>query len=198
MYDDHSPFAAFRGHPNEKLARIAEEHLQQDLEAGDREKLKQAARTVSTGATVGSLIGMGIGLALAWRVRANRLALFNAFKATEKPVEVVFAGGRKEAIPNLEPLLQPTAWGDVATYTFFGLSGLFLGGESGFLVGSSSATRSISKDPESRARIEAAFRKFRADVLREQIKALEGRDQEQSSWDQLKSEAASMASSLRG
>lgn len=79
-----------------------------------------------------------------------------------------------EAIPNITPLLKPTTFGDVATYLFFSAGGLFLGGETGFLTGSASAVRSITRDPDSKARIEAAFRKFRADVLRKEADDLDG------------------------
>lgn len=85
-----------------------------------------------------------------------------------------FADGRTEPIPDLEPLLRPSRWGDIATYTLFSISGLFLGGETGLLTGSASARRTVRKDPESKARIEKAFRKFRAEVLRKQADALEG------------------------
>lgn len=57
-------------------------------------------------------------------------------------------------------------------YTFFGLGGIFLGGETGLLTGSWSAKRMISRNPDSRERIEKAFRSFRADVLRKQIEDL--------------------------
>lgn len=79
-----------------------------------------------------------------------------------------------ESIPDIEPLLRPTALGDFATYTFFGLGAMFLGGETGILTGAASASRTISKDPESRARIESAFRIYRADVLRKQADYLDG------------------------
>jgi len=49
-----------------------------------------------------------------------------------------------------------------------------VGGEIGLLTGSGSATRTISRDPESRARIETAFKKFRADVLRKEADAIDG------------------------
>ncbi len=94
MPDDHFPFAAFRSSPNEKLARIANEHLQNDLQPEDRQKLKSAAAKVSTGATIGSLVGLSIGIALAWKIRANRVALFQAFRTAEKPTQIVFASGR--------------------------------------------------------------------------------------------------------
>ena len=48
-----------------------------------------------------------------------------------------------------------------------------MGGETGLLTGSGSAGRTITKDPESRERIEKAFRKFRADVLRKQADAID-------------------------
>lgn len=79
-----------------------------------------------------------------------------------------------EAIPNITPLLKPSILGDVATYFFFGAGGLFLGGETGLLTGTGSAARTVSSDPESRARIETAFKKFRADVLRKEADALDG------------------------
>lgn len=41
------------------------------------------------------------------------------------------------------------------------------------LVGASRAKSTISQDPESRKRIEAAFARFRADVLRKEASALE-------------------------
>lgn len=49
-----------------------------------------------------------------------------------------------------------------------------MGGETGFLTGSASAIRGINRDPDSKARIEAAFRKFRADVLRKDADDLDG------------------------
>ena len=71
-------------------------------------------------------------------------------------------------------MLKPSTLGDAAAYTFFGAGGLFLGGETGLLTGTGSAGRTISGDPESRKRIEAAFSKFRADVLRKEADALDG------------------------
>ncbi len=41
------------------------------------------------------------------------------------------------------------------------------------LTGTLSANRTIASDPESRKRIENAFRRFRADVLRRQAEQLE-------------------------
>ncbi|KAK3377485.1 hypothetical protein B0H63DRAFT_219651 [Podospora didyma] len=208
-------FAVFRAHPTGDLAKIGEAHLKQDLESKDRDLLKSAARKVSTHATVGSLIGMGLGLAMAWRIRANRIALYNAFQTALRPTEVIFANGRREAVPDLDPFIRPTGWGDAATFGAFSLGGLFLGGETGFLTGTASATRTISKDPDSRIRIENAFRKFQVDVLKREINSLEkataststtgsggGGDSgyssdKRGSWDRLKEQAAGLASNLR-
>ena len=66
--------------------------------------------------------------------------------------------------------------GDVLAYTFFGAGGMFLGGETGLLTGTASAKRTITKDPETKARIEKAFGRFKADVLRKEIEQLEKQD----------------------
>lgn len=78
-----------------------------------------------------------------------------------------------EAVPDITPLMQPTAIGDIAAYTFFSFSGLFVGGEFGLFSGSAAASRTITGNPESRERIETAFRRFRADVLRKEADALD-------------------------
>ena len=78
-----------------------------------------------------------------------------------------------EPIPDLTPFLRPSTLGDVAAYTLFAAGGLFFGGELGLLTGSFSANRVITRDPDSRRRIETAFKKFRAEVLRAQAAALE-------------------------
>lgn len=128
---------------------------------------------VSTYATIGSLVGIGLGFFFAYRLRANRTAMFNAFKATEKPTQVTFANGRTEALPDLTPYLKPSTLGDIAAYTFFAGGGLFIGGELGLLTGSIRAKNGLSRDPESKARIEKAFRSFRADMLRTQANMLD-------------------------
>ena len=69
--------------------------------------------------------------------------------------------------------MRPTTAGDVAAYTFFSIAGIFIGGEVGLLTGASAAKRNITKDPETRARVEKAFRGFRADMLRKEIQMLE-------------------------
>ena len=99
--------------------------------------------------------------------------MFQAFRAAEKPTHVRFADGREQAIPDITPLLKPSTFGDIATYLFFGAGGILLGGETGLLIGGWQAKSSITKDPETRQRIEAAFKSFRADVLRKEIDQLE-------------------------
>lgn len=147
------------------------------LQDSDKEAVKSAASKFSTHALIGSLAGLGLGAFLAFRLRANRTAMYQAFKAAERPTYVKFADGREEAIPDITNLMKPTTVGDIATYTFFGLGGVFIGGETGLLTGSWSAKRTISRDPEVRQRIERAFKGFQADVYRKKIEALEdGKD----------------------
>lgn len=128
-------------------------------------------------------MGIGLGIFLAYRLRTNRAAMFQAFKASEKPTSVKFAGGREEAIPDITPLLRPSTLGDVATYTLLGAGGLFFGGETGLLTGSFRARQQIGMDRESRERIQTAFRKFQADALRTQANLLdEGAREGDSTW----------------
>ncbi|KAK4215092.1 hypothetical protein QBC37DRAFT_419948 [Rhypophila decipiens] len=194
-----SIFAAFRSSPNEDLAKIGEEHMQKDLKPEDRALLRKAAGRVSTHATLGSLLGLGLGIALAYRIRSNRVALYNAMKVVSRPTELVFANGAREPLPDLEPYLRPTRWGDAATYTAFSLGGLFLGGEMGFITGTAAASNTIMSDPDSRRRIEDAFRLFQADVMRRQLTSLEAtiQDRSPSSWDKLKGQASGLVSSLK-
>ncbi len=69
--------------------------------------------------------------------------------------------------------MQPTRLGDIATYTFFSIAGVFLGGEIGLWSGARAARRTITKDPETKAKVEKAFRGFRADVLKREGELLE-------------------------
>ena len=78
-----------------------------------------------------------------------------------------------EQLPDLIPMLQPSTLGDVAAYTFFGAGGLFLGGETGLLTGTWRARSTISQDEAMKKRIETAFRRFRADVLRREAEVME-------------------------
>ncbi|KAK4183272.1 hypothetical protein QBC35DRAFT_467418 [Podospora australis] len=190
-------FAVFRNYPDKDLAQIGEEHLQKDLSSEDRSHLRSVASTVSTHTAIGSLLGLGLGIALATRIHQNRVALYNALKAASRPTELIFANGRREAVPDLEPYIRPTRWSDAATYIAFGLGGTFLGGELGFLSGSASAQRTISSYPESRRRIEEAFRKFQVDVLKREIDLLEGKRKGEYSWEKMKDRAAGIASSLK-
>ncbi|KAL1311253.1 hypothetical protein AAFC00_001442 [Neodothiora populina] len=167
--------ALFRKSMGDDLGKLADHHFR-DLKPEDRDTLRSAAKKVSTYTTVGSMIGVGLGLFLAYRVRANRNAVFQAFRAAEKPTHVQFAGGRTEPLPDLTPMLKPTTIGDFAAYTLFATGGLFFGGELGLLTGSAAAGRTITRDPEARQRIDTEFRKFRAEVLRAEAASLESGD----------------------
>ncbi|KAJ5306726.1 hypothetical protein PENANT_c003G03788 [Penicillium antarcticum] len=165
--------AILRQNRSDELARLADDHIQHDLQPNDRDKLKAAAASVSLWTTVGSAVGVSLGLLAAIRLRSTRKAFFSAIRAQERPTKVVFEDGRTESIPDLTPLLKPTTLGDFATYFFASAGGLLLGGELGFAGGAASGGRTISSDPESKKRIETAFRRFRSDVLRKQADALD-------------------------
>ncbi|KAI1630689.1 hypothetical protein F4809DRAFT_635737 [Biscogniauxia mediterranea] len=167
-------FAAFRrSERQEEFNKLAEEHIQRDLEPSDRDALVKASTRLTLPTTVGTIVGLGLGIYAAFRLRRVRAEMFNAFRASEKPTHVIFSDGRKEVVPDITPLLQPSRFGDFATYFFFGLGGTVLGGELGLLLGGWSATRLINKDPSRRQRIENAYRKFRADYLRREADRLE-------------------------
>jgi hypothetical protein len=165
--------AAFRNSRSVDLRRLAEEHLQHDLSQEDRDTLRRAGSKVSTYAKAGSLFGVGFGIYCAFRLRSMRMAYFNAFRATEKPVRVQFADGRTEPIPDISDKLAPSKWGDAATCFFFATGGLFLGGEVGLITGTASASRTITKNSQVRERVEKAFKDYRIDALRQEIKRLE-------------------------
>lgn len=78
-----------------------------------------------------------------------------------------------EALPDITPLMQPSRAGDIATYGLFGIAGLFLGGDLGLLLGQSASKKTITQNPETKARVERAFRGFKADILRKELQALE-------------------------
>ncbi|RHZ61996.1 uncharacterized protein CDV56_105734 [Aspergillus thermomutatus] len=166
-------FSTIRSRRSDELMRLADQHIEHDLQPEDRAVLRSAASRVSLWTTLGSAVGIGLGLYVAFRLRSTRKAFFEAFRAQEKPTKVVFSDGRTEAIPDITPLLKPTTLGDFATYFFASAGGLFLGGELGFFAGAASGSRSIAADPERRKRIENAFRRFRADVLRKEADALD-------------------------
>ncbi|KAL8982802.1 MAG: hypothetical protein Q9177_005163 [Variospora cf. flavescens] len=165
--------ALLRKNAGQDIRALAQEHFKHDLQDSDRDALTSAAGKISTHLTVGSALGLALGAFLAFRLRRTRMHMFNAFRAHEKPTHVKFADGREEALPDVTAYMKPSALGDVAAYTFFGFGGLFLGGESGLLTGSAAAARRITGDPESRERIETAFRRFRADVLRKEADELD-------------------------
>ena len=169
-------FAMTRKTMGPELAKLAEEHMKHDLQQSDRDALRKAASTVSTYATVGSLLGLGLGTLLAFRIRSNRSAMFKAFRTAEQPTALKFASGKETPLPDMTAALKPSTLGDVATYMLLGGGGVFFGGETGLLTGSFRARQQIGSDRDGRDRIQRAFRRFQADALRQQAQLLENED----------------------
>lgn len=89
--------AVLRKNSSEDIKKLAEDHLKHDLSDSDRDLLTRAAKKVGTHATVGSVLGLGLGVFLAFRIRSSRTKMFNAFRTAEKPTHVKFADGREGA-----------------------------------------------------------------------------------------------------
>lgn len=87
--------AAFRRHrQHDELAQLADSHFQHDLTADDREVLKGAASTISWHASLGSVVGLGLGCFLAYRARGLRRNWFNQFRTSDQPKQVIFHSGK--------------------------------------------------------------------------------------------------------
>lgn len=128
--------------------------------------------------------------ALAFRVRAHRIRLFEAFRASQKPSHVKFADGR-EGRSQLMLSRKLYSWwkayrsnsrdhSDATTLYSWGFCNLhFLFDCRGLCwrwdwsaEWCSCCKENDTKVPETKARIEKAFRGFRADVLRKEADLL--------------------------
>jgi hypothetical protein len=99
--------ALLRPHAGTDLSALAEQHLQHDLTAADRDVLTSAAQSFGTHAALGSALGLTLGGLLAFRARSARRQWFAAVRAAERPTHVQFADGRTGAsLP--PPSLCPT------------------------------------------------------------------------------------------
>lgn len=87
--------ALLRKNAGQDIRALAEEHLKHDLQDSDRDALRSAASKINTHVTVGTIVGLGLGAFLAFRVRRTRMQMFNAFRAHEKPTHVKFSDGRE-------------------------------------------------------------------------------------------------------
>lgn len=87
-------FALLRQRRSDELTKLADQHIQHDLQPEDRDKLKAAASSISLWTTVGSTVGVSLGLFAAMRLRSTRRAFFSAIRAQERPTKVVFEDGR--------------------------------------------------------------------------------------------------------
>lgn len=81
------------------------------LTPSDRDTVKKAATKISTHVSVGSLVGLGLGIAMAWKLRSNRMKLFEAFKTARRPTHVKFADGTEGSYQTRLILLSQTTHG---------------------------------------------------------------------------------------
>ena len=84
-----------RKNAGQELKELADEHLKHDLQQSDRDALKDATRKFTSYTAIGSIVGLALGAALAFRVRRARTEYFKAFRAIEKPTHVKFVDGRE-------------------------------------------------------------------------------------------------------
>lgn len=85
-------------------------NLTDSLQQSDRDTLNKAASKLSTHASIGSMLGLGLGIAMAYSIRQNRVTMFQAFRAAQKPTHVKFADGREggfHSFPLILPFLSP-------------------------------------------------------------------------------------------
>ena len=87
--------ALTRKNASEDIRKLAQEHIKHDLKDSDRDALTSAAGKVGFHTTIGSVLGLGFGLFLAFRIRSARTQMFNAFRTVEKPTHVKFSDGRE-------------------------------------------------------------------------------------------------------
>lgn len=87
--------AIFRPSPQyEDLSKLAQEHFDHDLSPEDKSALRTASKKVSRHTAIGSLVGLGLGVYAAVKLRRVRANVLAALRTAEKPVKVVFADGR--------------------------------------------------------------------------------------------------------
>ena len=87
--------ALLRKNASDDIRQLAEDHYKHDLSSSNQETLKSAVGKIGTHATIGSARGLGLGIFLAFRIRRNRVQMFNAFRTTEKATHAKFGDGRE-------------------------------------------------------------------------------------------------------
>lgn len=88
-----------RSRADSDLTALADEHMRHELPPSDRDALRKGASQIANHTIIGSLLGLGLGVFMAARLRRARGQMFEAFKAREKPVEVRFQDGRTGMYP---------------------------------------------------------------------------------------------------
>lgn len=119
-------------------------------------------------------LGLGIGLWGTLALRRRRIVFYNASKTIETPIALQFKDGHSVPFPDI--IQPPSTFHTLFTGFLFATAGIFIGGEIGLLTGSISAKGAITRDEASKKRIDAAFRRLKADVMRKQADMIEKGD----------------------
>ncbi|PYH88048.1 hypothetical protein BO71DRAFT_339714 [Aspergillus ellipticus CBS 707.79] len=159
-----------------ELVRLADDPLQRTLRLQDRDALRDAARSILAGNVAGTLIGSGLGVWSAFRLRRARRAFARVFRVHDRPSHLFFRSGHIEDIPDVTPLLKSHILGDIAACIFGTAGGFFIGSQIGFYLGTSNAGSILTRDIEGGKRIAKASMKSRAAELREEADMLDPRD----------------------
>ena len=82
-------------HPtNDEMVLLIKNHLQHDLTDSDRDALQSAVKKFRTRCAVSSILGAGLGVIIAFRLRRSKMLRFTTFQSQERPMHVRFADGR--------------------------------------------------------------------------------------------------------
>lgn len=181
--------AEFRGHhQHAELAKLAELHFRHDLTTDDREVPKGATKTITWHASFGSIVGLES--AASWPIESAHCvgtgstnsglltSRSRPFSSVERHVSCVSYAfyplvisqkvnphdALTVGVADVTSRLAPSPVDDFAAYLFLGIGGLFPSDETGFLTGTSTASTGFMAD---------AYRAFKIDLLRQQVKNLE-------------------------
>lgn len=146
------------------------------LTESDRLLMTTAERRHSAIVSLGTVIGLSLGLAFAYCRRRSAHQLYQTFLAKETPSSAKFYDGRETFLPDItaSSYFKPTTTGAVATYVGLGIGGLIIGGGIAMALGCKVRERTIYGDAEAAKRIEYINFNMAIEVLKKLIDVVEG------------------------